>query len=68
MEELNFDVMKEGLCSKQVKCILLMLREIISENQYRILCKVAEDVQIILWHHLFTKGDKDKLLSRPDTQ
>jgi hypothetical protein len=66
LEELQFDVLREGICDRQVKAILAMLREILDENCYQVLCKVCEDIQIVVWHHLFSKSDKDKLLKKND--
>lgn len=56
LEEIKFDILAEGVCDRQVKTVLLMLREILTESYYRMLCKITEDMQIMVWHHLFTKG------------
>jgi hypothetical protein len=59
-------VLKGGIGDRQVKAILVMIKEIVDEHCYQILCKVCEDVQIVVWHYLFSRTDKDKYLRRSD--
>ena len=41
-EGLGFDLLKEGTCDRQVKTVLMMMKEILtSPDHYELLCKIA---------------------------
>lgn len=41
LEGLGFDVLGEGVGDRQVKAVLLMIREILDMDFYHVLCKVT---------------------------
>ena len=57
MGSVDFDIQKDILCSHQVKLIIQMISKFL-DGYYDAIEKVAEDIEIIIFYHIYTKVNK----------